>query len=547
MNLRDLKGGLNLKLATLWLFSLFIFVSCTTKIPSLGIQENYYKWRNILENQTTSQIKEVKNQMKEEKKEEKKEKENLGNQTIPQQKPPLLSQVENKKDKEEKSELKPNLVPVSPLQKRISVTFYQEYYENILSFLSMQAGLSFILDPEVRNFIPENKSRLSFQFVSQPLEEIINKVCEVLDIYPKIEKGILYILPYEERIFNLGFLPVVKESRASLGGDVLGNIATGMGGIGLSSPLKGEFSVSSELSRNYLEIYRNLEQTVRGMLSKFGTYQLNLSSGILYVQDRPSKIRAIEKFIKEFSAKYRKQIVIEAQIFEVVLNKEHNLGIDWFQITNYLMGNNRISFNTLDFNITTSPNQPSVSLTIKGQPNVNTLLNFLKQYGELKILQNPKLRVLHSQPAIISVGTTYSYIREVKRDTTTGGNTGVVTYTTQTSSVFDGILLGIVPYLSDNEDIYLHIVPIKSELAELKDVKFGFDYFITLPTVNLREMSSIVRAKPGDLIVIGGLILDKQRNAEKKVAIPLLENIFRTQEGGNKFSELVIIIRLMVD
>jgi hypothetical protein len=100
------------------------------------------------------------------------------------------------------------------------------------------------------------------------LEEVIKKVCEVLDVYPKIERGVLYILPYEERIFNLGFLPVVKESKANLGGDVLGNIATTTGGGGgtLTSPLKGEFSVSSELSRSYLEVYKNLEQTVKGML-----------------------------------------------------------------------------------------------------------------------------------------------------------------------------------------------------------------------------------------------------------------------------------------
>jgi MSHA type pilus biogenesis protein MshL len=510
LNLRDLKGGLSLRLGALWLFSLFIFISCTAKVPSLETKETYDKWRGILENQTTPQT--------------------------------------NEERKEERLELKPKLVPASPLQKRINVAFYQEYYENILSFISMQAGLSFILDPELKKVIPEDKSRLSFQFVNQPLEEVIKKVCELLDVYPKIERGVLYILPYEERIFNLGFLPVVKGSKANLGGDVLGNIATGGGGgTALTSPLKGEFSITSELSPSYLEVYKNLEQTVKGMLSKSGMYQLNLSAGILYVKDRPSNVKAIDRFIKEFSAKYRKQIVLDAQIIEVELNREHTLGIDWFQITNYLMGNNRVSFNTLDLGITTRTDQPSVSLTISGQPNVNILLNLLKQYGELKVLQNPKLRVLHSQPAIISVGTTFSYIREFKRDITTGTTTGVITYTTQTSSVFDGVLLGIVPYLSDNQDIYLHIVPIKSELVELKDVKFGVDYFITLPTVNLREMSSIVKARPGDLIVIGGLILDKQRNTERRVAIPLLENIFRSQVGGGKLSELVIVIRLMVD
>jgi MSHA type pilus biogenesis protein MshL len=538
----------------LCLFSLFIFISCTANAPNLTIKETYNKWRSILENQTapqaTSQSLLQAREEKKEEKEEKKSKNNLGNQTASQNATQAKSTLQPKTEiKEEKSELKPKLVSVSPLQKRINITFHQEYYENILSFLSIQAGLSFILDPEVRKVIPEDKAKLSFQFVNQPLEEIIKKVCEVLDIYPKVEKGVLYILPYEERIFNLGFLPVVKESRANLGGDVLGNIATTTagGGASLSSPLKGEFSVSSELSRGYLEIYRNLEQTVRGMLSKSGMYQLNLSAGILYVKDRPSNVQTIDKFIKEFSARYRKQIILDAQIIEVELNKEHTFGIDWFQITNYLLGNNKVSLKTLDLSITPRTDQPSVSLTISGYPNVNTLINFLKQYGELKVLQNPKLRVLHSQPAIISVGTTYSYIKEFKRDTTTGTTSSVVTYTTQTSSVFDGILLGIVPYLSENDEIYLHIVPIKSELVELKNVKFGLDYFITLPTVNLREMSSIIRAKTGDLIIIGGLILDKQKDTEKRVALPLLENIFRSQESGRKLTELVIVIRLMVD
>jgi len=148
-------------------------------VPSLETKETYNKWREILENQTTPQPKE--------------------------------------KRKEERIDHKPKFVPASPLQKRINVAFHQEYYENIFSFLSIQAGLSFILDPEVKKVIPEDKSRLSFQFLNQPLEEVIKKVCEVLDVYPKIEKGVLYILPHEERIFNLGFLPVVKESRANLG------------------------------------------------------------------------------------------------------------------------------------------------------------------------------------------------------------------------------------------------------------------------------------------------------------------------------------------
>jgi MSHA type pilus biogenesis protein MshL len=514
-------------LAVFWIFSFLVFIltSCAN-IPSPETKATYIRWREILENQTTPKVQ------------------------------PSKSEPEKKEAKQE-PKIEPKFFVVSPLQKKITASFNQESYENVFSYLSFEAGLNFVLDPEVKGVIPDNKTKISLQFVNHPLGDIIEKVCEILDVYPKIEKGVLYIQPYEEKIFNLGFLPVVKESKATLGGDVLGNLGSVSAGGGgtLTSPLKGEFTVTSELSKSTLEIYKNLEQTIKSMLSKNGVFQLNPSAGFLYVKDRPSRVRAVEKFINQFSAKYGKQIVLDAQIVEVALDREHNLGIDWFEITNYILGKDNVRLDTLNLGLSTNPKLSTVSLTISGQPNINALFNFLKQYGELRVLQNPKLRVLHSQPAIISVGTTFSYVKEFKRDilasagvgNTTTTITPIITYTTQTSSVFDGILLGIVPYLSNDNEIYLHIVPIKSEVAELKDIKFGENYYITLPVINLREMSSIVKAKPGDLIVIGGLILDKQKNNERRAALPLLDKLFRSQTGEGRTSELVILIRVGVD
>jgi MSHA type pilus biogenesis protein MshL len=526
LNFKDLKENSKSKWATLWIFSFLIFVltSCAS-ISSIETKATYDQWKAFLENQTT-----------------------------PKAPSTPSSQSEPTKEVKKEPKVEPQFFAVSPLQKRITATFHQESYENVLSYLSFEAGLNFVLDPEVKNIIPDNKTKISLQFVNHPLGDILVKVCEILDVYPKIEKGVFYVQPYEERIFNLGFLPVVKESKTTLGGDVLGNIGTSVGG-GLTSPIRGEVTVISELSKSTLEIYKNLEQTIKSMLSKNGVFQLNPSAGFLYVKDRPNHVKTVEKFINQFLAKYGKQIVLDAQIIEVALNKEHNLGIDWFEITNHILGKDQVRLDTLNLGLSVNPNQSTASLIISGRPNINAFLNFLKQYGELKILQNPKLRVLHSQPAIISVGTTFSYVKEVKRDilsSTVVGNTTtpitpVITYTTQTSSVFDGILLSIVPYIANDSEIYLHIVPIKSEIAELKNIKFGAEHYITLPVINLREMSSIVKAKPGDLIVIGGLILDKQRNNERRLAIPFLDRLFRSQAGEGRISELIILIRVEVD
>ncbi|MFN3407167.1 MAG: hypothetical protein ACK40E_05485, partial [Caldimicrobium sp.] len=321
----------------------------------------------------------------------------------------------------------------------------------------------------------------------------------------------------------------------------------GGGGGGGSSPLRGEFTVEATLASGALDIYSTIEADLVKLLSPEGKYSLNKLSGTLYVKDKPSRVSAIAKLVEEFRNKYRRQIILDAKIIEIALSKGHDLGVDWFEITNLLLGTNRIALNTLDFNITPRPNQPSFALSISGQPNINLLLKLLREYGELKVISNPKIRVLHSQPALISVGTSRSFIKEFKKEVQQGQTPGSVTYTTQTSSIFDGILLGITPYIAENEEIILHIVPIKSDLLELRDVRFGDSYFITLPSVNLREMTSIVKVKPNDLIIIGGLILDRKRATTREVGLPIISDIFRSSQGTTENSELVILIRVLVN
>ncbi|MFN3505754.1 MAG: hypothetical protein ACK4Y7_06095, partial [Caldimicrobium sp.] len=332
--------------------------------------------------------------------------------------------------------------------------------------------------------------------------------------------------------------------RTAMGGDVLGNI--GQAGV-TTAPIKGEFSVQANLPSENLDIYVIFEQNLTSILSAEGVYSLNRLTGTLYVKDKPSRIATIAKLVEEFRQKYRRQIILDAQIIEIELNKGHNLGVDWFEITNLLLGTNRIALDTLDLGIAPRTDQPSLAITISGQPNINLLLNLLKEYGELKVVSNPKIRVLHSQPALISVGTSLSYIKEIKREVPTGVQQTTITYTAQTSSVFEGILLGITPFIAEEDEIILHIVPIKSDLIELKDVSFGADYRITLPKVNLREMTSIIKARPNDLIVIGGLILDKSKDTERKIAIPLLGDLFKHSLKDSKNSELVILIRVLVN
>jgi len=589
--------GLDLR----WVLLLVILISglfsgCAEKVPSPETEREFKHYQEVLENATK-----------------------------PKEPSPQVKRIE------------PIFKELSPLQKKITVAFYQEYYENIFYFLALEAGLSLVLDPTIKLHIPSERERVTLQMKSQPIEEILKTLCDILDVDFKLERGVLYIRPYAERTFSLDFLPVVKESRSSLGGDVLGNVgggttggggggATGGGATISSSGLKGEFSVTANLAQSNLDIYTALEREIAQIISRTQggltvqrgatqpsggaqppqpggaqpqaqapvltgeeQFSLNRLTGTLYVRAKPSKVKSVADLVAEYKRRYGKQIIVDAKIVEIALSKDHDVGVDWVSLVNFLMGINRVAFDTLSLKGGTRPGEP-VTLTISGeipehlikqyrsilekgqylkqgqlellpgledlvrqnitdsvQASTSLLLNLLRQYGEVKIISNPKIRVLHGQPALISVGTSTAFIKEWKRTITYQEGRQTEDYSVVPAAVFDGILLGLTPFISEKGEVILHIVPIKSDVVALQEKSFGINQLVTLPIVNLREMTSIVKARPNDLIVIGGLILEKNRGIENKLAVPGLSEVVKRNIGQSSKSEMAILLRIVVD
>jgi len=444
---------------------------------------------------------------------------------------------------------------VNPLNRRITVAFKELDYHKVFYFLACQCGLNLMLDPELEKAIPPEKQKITFTFKNFTVEEILRKVCELLDVSYKVERGVLWIKPYEEKFFYLDFLPFVKQSNLNIGGDVLGGSSNGGGSNGgssnedeVSNPLTGEFRISGFMGRESLDMYAQIKDAIKEMLSSDGKFIINRTVGVLYVKDRPSRIEIIARYIKALKERYTKQVILDVKIIEVSLSRDVNRGIDWLDLSNYLMGTNRVAFNTLGGTVSMENTETPVRITISGNPSIDAILSFLGKYGKVKILSNPRIRVLHAQPALISVGTSIGYIKKIEKETSSESGTTTTSMTVDTSSLFEGILLGITPYITENNQVILQIVPIKSDILELEKAQFeGGSYFVTLPKVNLREMSSIIKTKPGDLVVIGGLILEKKENNEKRVEIPIIDKIFRKKQNYSSKTELVILIRVKVD
>jgi type II secretory pathway component GspD/PulD (secretin) len=88
----------------------------------------------------------------------------------------------------------------------------------------------------------------------------------------------------------------------------------------------------------------------------------------------------------------------------------------------------------------------------------------------------------------------------------TDGNTGTITYTAETARALSGVGLALTANILDDSEIILNLVPVTSELVEpIEYRQLGLGE-IGLPIISVRQISTTVKVKDGEMLVIGGLI-----------------------------------------
>ena len=456
-----------------------------------------------------------------------------------------------------KEPLQPKFKELSPLDtERIDISFVEEGYRQVFQVLARAAGLNLVLDPQLENLLSTEKLTAEYQQIQ--VRAILDAISNILNVAWREEYGTLFLEPYQHEIIHLDFLGSVNTSNFSVGGDVLGGSGSG-GGSGSSdtieNPLTGRFEISGKTSDSVVDIYTNIESTVGQMLKDNGQFVLNRQTGTLMIEGRPRLVRDIKNYLDQLREKYSRQVLIEAQIIEVNLNDKQQLGIDWskFSLLASTEPIQNIAQTVLNIAGNSSGNDAFYNLNLSSEYyTLGSVFRALNEYGTVKILSNPRLNAMNGQSAVISVGQSVSYLSSLTKTTEGTGQDQTTEYSTETGAIFDGILLGVTPIIKSNGCVTLHIVPIKSEIVELDQQQLSADgsVQVTFPKVNLREISTVVDIKPNNLVVLGGLIMEQNKQGEQGLPlmgdIPGLGWLFKEQSTEKHRVELVIILRVNI-
>ncbi len=440
-----------------------------------------------------------------------------------------------------------------------------------LRALAKQTNLNLLLDPTVLEEAP--LITVSFQRVSAAT--VLREVLQLADLYGEIEENVLRVLPFQEVVIPLNFLETKVVSTFNSGGDVLGANSESKGS------LSGEFSMKGTSDSN--NPYDPIEKALHALISeKNGFFQLNRQTGTLFMRAKPSAIKSVTDLVHRYKEILSRQILIEARILEVTLSDQYQAGINWALLrSNVAMTSGitqalgslaipqgavftdgvRAAIPSLTLAVPTTAATTSAQglsgakaagfgLALGGDKGM-MFVDLLKQFGDVRTLSNPTIRARHAQPAMISVGQSVTYVKTRTRDADTVVNNAVVPgrVTDTPATLFDGVMLGVVPFISSEGKITLSVHPIQSSLvAGTEEVK-GTDT-ISRPKVNLKEISTILELRDQDTVLLGGLIDktgSKYRTGTPILSeIPILGRIFTHDQEMTAARELVIMMRVSI-
>jgi type II secretory pathway component GspD/PulD (secretin) len=104
----------------------------------------------------------------------------------------------------------------------------------------------------------------------------------------------------------------------------------------------------------------------------------------------------------------------------------------------------------------------------------------------------------------------------------------------------------VLPQIGDDNIVSMNIRPAITSVARVERIELDDGTQASAPVIDRREVDTFARVRPGETIVIGGLIQTRSEEIRSGVPllmhIPLLGNLFARTERIEEKSELVVFI-----
>jgi MSHA biogenesis protein MshL len=439
----------------------------------------------------------------------------------------------------------------------------------VVRALAKQFGMQYQIDPGVRGMV---NTTIRNATLPEALAMILPQ-----GVTYQIANGVIRVAParMETRIFSLDYVALSRVGTAStviqrrLGSTGVGNGGgnTGGGQGGANGGIGGGADVISAVS--VADVWEEIRVAVEALVFDEAATSaaapaagaalqgatggsggrpfsrnapdgrrliINPIAGTITVSSLAPHLEQIETFIRTFEASIQRQVLIEAKIVEVNLDRESEFGINWDVVATNASG----SFSP------GGAGQNNISLRLRaGNTQINAVLTALQSQGNVQVLSSPRVSALNNQRAVFNVTRGEIVFSLTQTPITNPNGSTSFSTTVNPTQVNVGIVLDVLPQIGADNTVTMNIRPVVTSVA--RTASFTVDgNTLQAPVIDTRESDTMARLRGGETIVIGGLMQNRRERVRSGVpilmSIPLLGRLFsRTRDVESK-AELVIFL-----
>lgn len=347
----------------------------------------------------------------------------------------------------------------------------------------------------------------------------------------------VYWQAFITKTFDVAFMPGSSDYMMgkTAGSGSISNVASGgaTGAVAVSAIV--DDSAASQFSnlKGTLSVWKDLESTVKQLLSKDGSVIVSESTTTVTVRDKPSNVDLVSKYISNLNGNLTKQVLVKVQILDVVLQNDFNWGINWNLVKETLDGTQFFLNMDMSTPLTISSFSPNnvrqFGVQGSGETQVTAIINALNQQGHASIVTEPRVVCLNNQVSAIRIINQQGYLASVQTTSLAGSSSATgasVTSQLTPGNIVTGLTLYILPKIL-NDKVYLQVNADISNNPSFETISSATGpagsgsttatdgaSIIQVPSVSQKQFNQRSVINSGDTLILAGFRqLSNQANA----------------------------------
>lgn len=263
-------------------------------------------------------------------------------------------------------------------------------------------------------------------------------------------------------------------------------------------------TAQTNTTRARLDVWKDVETTVRGLLSKAGTARVNPASGTITVRDSYARLEAVRAYIDEVNERLSRQVALCVRVWALEVNDASSAGINLQAL--FSSPDVAISAGTAAASTSSLASVSVLKGSLKGS---SAALEAMKEWGNATQLTSASGLVTNNQPFPVQAVRRHAYLAGMTMSTSEYSQTSEIT----PGEVTTGFAMTIIPHILPDRHVLLQYNITLSSLEDMTTIERD-TILVQLPQVSTRSFSQRTRLKSGQTLVLAGFEQDTEQAAE---------------------------------